>query len=105
MLASICASFAAAYDACACGFPDLLLWRVEAAVCDEGVEGGSDVEEPEGTGGREGGASGEATRMVARCVEVKGPGDRLSDRQKATLSALMCAGADAAVLYVAAEAG
>lgn len=43
--------------------------------------------------------------MVARCVEVKGPGDRLSDRQKATLSALMCAGADAAVLYVAAEAG
>ena len=37
----------------------------------------------------------------ARLVEVKGPGDRLSDRQRVWIDVLLRHGADVAVCYVA----
>jgi Fanconi-associated nuclease 1 len=36
----------------------------------------------------------------ARLVEVKGPGDRLSDRQRVWIDVLLRHGADVAVCYV-----
>ena len=79
--AALCAAFAASYDAAAAGFPDLLLWR-------DGP-GGDDVTPP-------------APASAVRFVEVKGPGDRLSDRQRAAHALLLAAGVRCCVCYVAA---
>ena len=42
---------------------------------------------------------------LARCVEVKGPGDKLSDRQRATLHRLLAAGGDCWLCHVVAAGG
>ena len=79
LCSSLCHSFASGYDANVCGFPDLILWR----------------ELP--SSGRTG------VRYEFKLLEVKGPGDSLSDRQRSTLSLLTKGSADVAVCYVAAE--
>jgi hypothetical protein len=82
----VCAAFAASYDAAAAGFPDLLLWRDAPG----DAVGGGDV------------STAPAPASAVRFVEVKGPGDRLSDRQRAAHALLLAAGVRCCVCYVAA---
>ena len=63
--AGICGVYAQSYDTWAGGLPDLLVWRRPEA--------------EEGGGGE----------WVARFVEVKGPGDSLSNRQRAWIDKLL----------------
>jgi hypothetical protein len=84
--AAVCAAFAASYDAAAAGFPDLLLWRDAPG----DAVGGGDV------------STAPAPASAVRFVEVKGPGDRLSDRQRAAHALLLAAGVRCCVCYVAA---
>jgi hypothetical protein len=87
-VAALCDAFGRAYDAAAAGFPDLIIWQE------------AEAEQ----------SSGDAAALLApprpascvRAVEVKGPGDRLSDRQRAAHALLLAAGVDARVCYVVA---
>ena len=81
LCASLCEAYAHSYDTCMCGYPDLILWRRKQQA---------------------GGAAGGSYDF--RLVEVKGPGDKLSDRQRWSLSLLTKGGADVSVCYVAASA-
>jgi hypothetical protein len=81
LCASLCDAYANCYESCLCGYPDLILWRRK--------------QQP-------GDAAGACYDF--RLVEVKGPGDKLSDRQRWSLSLLTKGGADVSVCYVAAAA-
>ena len=81
LCASLCDAYAHCYDSCLCGYPDLILWRRKQ---------------------QSGDAAGACYDF--RLVEVKGPGDKLSDRQRWSLSLLTKGGADVSVCYVAAAA-
>ena len=82
------------------GLPDLLLWRIDAVERD-GDSGGlraRRVQLAEAAGGGLDGAVVWSAR--AKLVEVKGPRDRLSDRQMAWLHLLAGGGAEVEVCYV-----
>ena len=86
------------------GLPDLLFWTrgTDSTVSGGGGGGGgggSDV--GGGGGGSSGGSSGLVPRTVL--VEVKGPGDKLSDRQHAWIARLAACGTDIHVAYVSAK--
>ena len=80
-LALVCRMFAEDYKNCGAGLPDLFLWR-------------SDLHGSLEEGG------------IGRCrlVEVKGPNDRLSDKQRVWADALMNAGLEVEICKVSTDA-
>jgi fanconi-associated nuclease 1 len=84
----VCRCLAEDYAHWSGGFPDLILWNAAARQCKV---------RPPGTGSASVGATNRPKRQF---VEVKGPGDRLSDTQRVWLSTLAALGADVALCHV-----
>ena len=119
-LAAACLTMCADYNKFSSGLPDLLLISITRRDDGSDVLSGVDaVEAPAAQGEAEAsGAVARSTRswapqvelgdgselsqyrLAARFVEVKGPGDKLSDSQCAWMDVLVRAGADVEVAYV-----
>jgi hypothetical protein len=95
-VAAVCDAFSRAYDAAAAGFPDLLIWQEEAAVDDVADADADDADVALAP------RAPPRPALCVRAVEVKGPGDRLSDRQRGAHALLLRAGVDVRVCYVVA---
>lgn len=96
-IAMICALFAENYKAWNGGLPDLMLWRVAPAKTAKPVIG---VNNPSETQGLSSSSSHADKTMETRFIEVKGPGDSLSERQKAWIDKLTQVGANITVCNV-----
>lgn len=100
-VAGICAALANDYTCWSHGFPDLLLLepgRPTAQLCP--CHGGDAVPSSGGFSSGCGAAAGKPSEARVKLVEVKGPGDRLSDAQVAWIGLLLKHGVQVEVCRV-----